>query len=421
MSIAVISLIALLIVLVISLIWSYNVGLLALALAFIVTQIGGMPLKELFGSFPTHLFIMLVGVTYFFGIAETNGTIDIICKASMRFIRGKKGLIPVVLFMLAAVVGGAGAGSIAAVAMLAPLAMGLASRMKMHPLLAAMGVAYGALSTTLVPFSATGVIFTGILKNIGISGVSWIITRNLIIECFIIFGIGYVLFGGLTLWKNEGSSEDAASTDISEFIHAKFEIKRANILTFIAMGLLVVLAIYNADSVGLYALMMGVVLTLLKCADEQIVIKAMPWNVILMINGVAVLVSIMSKTGGTKIFEDMIIQISNENTVYFITTFIPALFSAYASTLLTFTAFFPIIPGVAQAVGADPVALISGIAAGATIVDVSPLSTIGALLLGATTAEMDKSKLFNQMLIWGISMSVIGATISWILYGLIGL
>lgn len=421
MSIAIISLITLIVVLVISTISSYNVGLLAIAFAFIVSLIGDIPVKTLFGGFPTSMFIMLVGITYLFGIAQVNGTIEIISKVCMKFVSGKKGLIPVVLFVLAAVVSAAGAGAIATTAMLAPPSMALASRQKINPLLVGVLVAYGAISTGLIPFSATGVILNGILDKVGLSSAAWTIFRNSLIESTLVAAIAYVVFGGLKLWKKEDLGE-AANIDMNELIDTKFVMKRENILTFIALGLLVVLAIVKADSVGLSALMLGVVLICLKCADEQKVIKSMPWNVIMMVSGVSLLVSLMSATGGMKMFEDIVANVSSPKTVLFITTFFPALFSAYASTLVTYTAFIPIMPGVAQAVGGvDPVAIISGLATGAVIVDVSPLSTIGALILGAATAEMDKNKLFRGMLYWGFAMTVVGSLASWVLYGLIGL
>ncbi len=47
---------------------------------------------------------------------------------------------------------------------------------------------------------------------------------------------------------------------------------------------------------------------------------------------------------------------------------------------------------------------------GAALVDVSPLSTIGALALAAVPAgAADMRKLFRSLLIWGFSMTIVGA------------
>ena len=52
---------------------------------------------------------------------------------------------------------------------------------------------------------------------------------------------------------------------------------------------------------------------------------------------------------------------------------------------------------------------------GGHLVDLSPLSTIGALCIAALPRAIAK-KLFNQLLAWGLSMTVVGAIICWVLF-----
>ena len=56
---------------------------------------------------------------------------------------------------------------------------------------------------------------------------------------------------------------------------------------------------------------------------------------------------------------------------------------------------------------------------GGHLVDVSPLSTIGALCVASVAAGPEGRKLFNQLLAWGLSMTVVGAAICWALFGLL--
>jgi hypothetical protein len=68
------------------------------------------------------------------------------------------------------------------------------------------------------------------------------------------------------------------------------------------------------------------------------------------------------------------------------------------------------VPGlVAKLGGGDPLEVALSINVGAAIVDVSPLSTIGALCIAGLPAGGDAPKLFRQMLLWGLSMVVVGA------------
>ncbi|MEI7613840.1 MAG: C4-dicarboxylate ABC transporter, partial [Betaproteobacteria bacterium] len=74
--VAIMSIVALLIVVIISCIDDdLNVGFLAIGFAIIVAGVwGGTSGAKVMGYFPTSLFMILVGVTFMFGMAQTNGT-----------------------------------------------------------------------------------------------------------------------------------------------------------------------------------------------------------------------------------------------------------------------------------------------------------------------------------------------------------
>jgi len=72
-----------------------NMGLLAFAAAFLVGGlIAGLSADDLFAVFPGDLFIVLVGVTYLFGIAQVNGTIDWLVHLAVRGVGGHLAEIP---------------------------------------------------------------------------------------------------------------------------------------------------------------------------------------------------------------------------------------------------------------------------------------------------------------------------------------
>jgi hypothetical protein len=53
----------------------------------------------------------------------------------------------------------------------------------------------------------------------------------------------------------------------------------------------------------------------------------------------------------------------------------------------------------------------------ASLVDLSSLSTVGALFIAGAAAGSDTRKLFNHLLIWGLSMSLVGALLCYVLFG----
>ena len=63
-----------------------------------------------------------------------------------------------------------------------------------------------------------------------------------------------------------------------------------------------------------------------------------------------------------------------------------------------------------------PMAIAASMNVGGHLVDVSPLSTIGALCIASAPTD-DSRALFNKLLAWGLSMSVVGALVCWTFFG----
>lgn len=86
-----ISLLALAVVVVISCVnENLNVGFLSIALAIVVGGIWvNLSAVKVLNAFPLNLFMILVGVTFLFGLASTNGTMEKVAAYSMRACRVK--------------------------------------------------------------------------------------------------------------------------------------------------------------------------------------------------------------------------------------------------------------------------------------------------------------------------------------------
>jgi di/tricarboxylate transporter len=165
------SLLALVIAMIVSCFTQLNVGVLALALAWIVgVYVGSMTLNEVLAGFPVQLFLTLAGVTLLFTQAHLNGTLDRIAHASVRLCRGNVGLIPVMFFVLGGVIASVGPGNVATAAMLAPMAMAVAGRAAIPAFLMAIMVGNGAQAGALSPFAPTGIIVNGLMDKIGLAG-----------------------------------------------------------------------------------------------------------------------------------------------------------------------------------------------------------------------------------------------------------
>ena len=413
MNLAWISLIALAAAVTLSMLTKVNVGVVSLALAWIVgVYLGGMPLNTVIGTFPVQLFLTLAGVTLLFGMASANGTLERLAARAVHICRGNAGLIPVMFFGVAVLLSSIGPGNISTTAILAPMAMAVGAQAAVPPFLMALMVGNGAQAGALSPFAPTGVIVNGIMDRIGLHGVEFTTYTNNLMAHAAVTLVAYLIFGGAALFR-KGSKE------ISETQAVRLEPFAP--VHFLTLGILValVVGVIGWDlQVGMAALTGAAVLSLAGAADEKEAIRKMPWGVVLMVCGVTVLIGVLEKTQGMALFSDLLARISTPSTVTGIVALVTGVVSVYSSTSgVVLPAFLPTIPGLVERLGGgDPLGIASAMMVGGHLVDLSPLSTIGALCIAALPAGADPRKLFNQLLAWGLSMTVIGALICWAMF-----
>ena len=419
MSLPVLSIIALVLAILISCVSRFNVGLLAIAFAFLVGVVfGRMSVAEVMAGFPSSLFLTLIGVMFFFSQATVNGTLDKITQSSLKLARGRVGMIPVIFFFISLVFSSIGPGAIATVAFLAPVAMNLAGRVGISGFLMAIVLSSGANAGTLSPIAPSGVIANSLMGRIQITGQeSAIYLNNLYIESIVGLG-GYFILGGYQLLTRrvKGIEEENA------FGLGRVEPMSWNQkLTLALIALLIAAVVLLKIDVAMGAFMAAAILTLARASDEQAALKALPWNVIVMVCGVIVLISILEKKGGMDLFITILSKFATKTSVNGVIAFVAGLISVYASSAgVVMPAFIPTIPGlIAKLGGGDPIAIAGSISVGAMIVDTSPLSTAGALCIASAAPSEDRRSLFNKMLAWGLSMSLVGALVCWLFFGLL--
>jgi di/tricarboxylate transporter len=395
---------ALVVAMIVSCISTLNVGVLGLALAWLVgVYAGGLSLNEVLGGFPTQLFLTLAGVTLLFTQAQMNGTLDRVAHAAVRICRGNNGLVPIMFFALACLIASVGPGNTATAAMMAPMAMAVAGRAGIPPFLMAIMVGNGAQAGALSPFAPTGIIVTGLMMKIGLGGHELrTYLANFAAHVMVAFA-GYFLMGGLRLFK---SRDGEAADQVAERL--PFTGQHGITLLMIAAVLMVVLFM-NAN-IGMAAFTGAVVLAILRVADHEQAIKKMPWTPIVMVCGVSVLVALLEKTKGLELFTSLLASVSSPGTLTGVVAFVTGIISVYSSTsAVVLPAFLPTVPGLVARLGGDPFAVATSMNVGAHLVDMSPLSTTGAMCLAGIADSSQVRPTYNKLLAWGMSMTVIGA------------
>ncbi|HEY7758751.1 MAG TPA: SLC13 family permease [Burkholderiales bacterium] len=424
MSLALLSLIALFVAIVLGTFTQANVGILSIAGAFAIgVLIGGMPLKEVAAGFPVSLFLTLVAVTFLFAQARANGTLERVSAAAVRVAAGHPGYIPFAFFGLALAFATLGPGNIATTALLAPVAMAAAGRAGIPAFLMALMVCNGANAGALSPFAPTGIIANGLMARIGLEGHEWRNYFNALLPQTAVALAGYLALGGWRLMRQPRADAPGVVVDATgvavQPASTPLDWRQKLTLAVIA-ALIVSVAGFKVD-VTFGAFVAAVVLSLAGAAQERAAVAAMPWATILMVCGVTVLIALVEKTGGMDLFTTLLAQFSTRETITGVIAFVTGVISVYSSSSgVVLPAFLPTIPGLVDKLGGgDPLGIAASINVGAHLVDVSPLSTLGALCIAAAAPEEDRKALFNRMLAWGLSMSVVGALVCWLFFGVL--
>ena len=421
-----------------------NVGFLGIGFAIVVGGIwGGMTGAKVMGSFPLSLFMILTGVTFLFGMAQTNGTMEKLTAYSVRMCKGNTALVPLIVYVLTTFVTTIGPGNIAGCALMAPVAMAIAARVGMPAFLMTLIVVGAANGAAFSPFAPTGIISNGIIAKMApqlglapesLNALAWKIHFNSeLAQGFVNIGGFFVLGGWAWITKQRG-----AAIDIDELAPKPEPFDKHQLLTLAMVAVLIILVVLPGlpgmkaafpktilnmlSNVGSIAFVLSCVLMLSGSGDSKAAVKVMPWGVMMMVCGVSVLIDVMDKAGGLNALIKMIGTVSGPVTVTFWLGLIPGAISAYSSSSgVVMPMFLPMVPGLIKEVGGgDPVALISAINIGSHLVDTSPLSTLGALCIASAGDHEDKAKLFRNLLIWGMSMSVVGAVVCYVVFGLLG-
>ncbi|HEX9563066.1 MAG TPA: SLC13 family permease [Gemmatimonadaceae bacterium] len=407
---AILSLVALLVAIVLSMASRLNVGVLAMAFAWLIgTYVAGLRVDDVAAGFPSSLFLTLTGVTLLFALAESNGTLERLAHRAIALARGNARLVPIILFLIALGLSSVGPGSITTVALMVPMAMVVGTRAGVPKFLTALVVANGANAGNLSPISAVGVIANSRMAEAGIGGHEGKVWLANFLAHALVAAAAYVLLGGWKLTRIAATADAAADG----------RLERRHWLTSAVVGAWIVGVIGFKLSVGLAAFAAASMIVLLSLADEVTAMRRIPWGVIVMVCGVTVLIALLERTGGMDLFTSLLARLATPVSVNGVMAFVTGLISSWSSTSgVVLPTFLPAVPGlVAKVGGGDPLAIALSINVGGSMVDVSPLSTLGALCVATVADPAEARVLFRQLLAWGLSMSIVAAVLCQLLAG----
>ncbi|OWA09611.1 hypothetical protein B9W68_17080 [Streptomyces sp. CS227] len=407
---------------------SVNMGALAFAAAFGVgTLAAGLDADGIFAGFPGDLFVVLVGVTYFFAIARANGTTDWLVHAGIRLVRGRIALIPWVMFTVTGVLTAIGAVSPAAVAIVAPLAMGFAARYGIKPLLMGALVVHGAQAGGFSPISIYGSTVNGILEREGLPGSPVALFLASLFANLAIAALLFVALGGLRLrgrdlgdeetTDGEGGGSGGTGTTVTGTRATPdadlLRLTPARIATLVGLvALVVAVLVFDLDA-GLTAITLAVLLAVIWPEDSKAAVAHITWPTVLLICGMLTYVAVLQEMGTIDWAGEHVGSIGIPLLAALLFCYIGAVVSAFASSVGIIGALIPLAVPFLEQGEIGVVGMVAALSVSATVVDVSPFSTNGALVLAAAE-DTDRERFFRQLMLYGGAVTALAPLVFWL-------
>jgi di/tricarboxylate transporter len=412
-----------------------NMGLLGITAAFIVGSAVGVSEDDIFAGFPGDLFIILVGVTYLFAIANNNGTVDWLVHAAVKSVGGRVALIPWVMFGITAVLTAVGSVVPAAVAIVAPIALGFAVRYKINPVLMGLMVVNGATAGGFSPISIFGSIVNGVVERNDLAGNPTLLFFSSLIFNTLLSVVVFFLFGGRDLLNRRVDTDPEATERFKRSETPSGQptiaggavamtdempaLNRDRILTLIGIGALVFIALALDWDVGFVAVTIAVVLSLLMPHATKGAAERVAWPTVLLICGIVTYVALLEQMGTIDWLGEEVAGVGAPLLAALLICFIGGAVSAFASTTGILGALIPLaVPFLSQGeIGA--VGVIIALCIASSVVDSSPFSTSGALVV-ANSPDDKRDFVYKRLLQWGMSMIIIAPITAWAIFVLPG-
>ncbi|MBC2641199.1 MULTISPECIES: SLC13 family permease [unclassified Rhodococcus (in: high G+C Gram-positive bacteria)] len=443
-----------------------NMGVLAFAAAFVIGGwLSGLSMDDIFGFFPGSIFTIIVGITLLFGIARVNGTVDLIVSGALKLVRGKRWAIVWLMFFLGA--GLMTMGSVLAVGMLAPIAMPIAKRYKIDPLLMGMMISHGVLGAAFSPITVYGAFTNGWLQSAGLP-------TNPLALYLIPLGLSFVLALGLFLVRGRdllraddqvidvddlsgpdqpsvaggsapqprggdlihsgasagqhaasarpgagpmvlttGSPQPTNDVDRLEEVEATgfTPIRVATLLGMVA--LLIGSAVFQID-VGVCSMVIAAILLVLAPNKHKPAVNNVTWSAVLLVCGMLTYMSVLKANGTLEFLGDAAASLGSPLLTALILCYAVAAVSAVGSSIGTLGIVLPLAAPLLMMGEVGLIGFVAAVSFSAVIVDVSPLSSNGVMVL-ANAQVPDRDKFQRALFKYTGYIVLVAPILAWLL------
>jgi di/tricarboxylate transporter len=428
---AIATIIALVVSFALGAIFNINIGLLSIVTGFIVCVLFGDGTGEmLIASVPQEYIVLIAGILFLFIIANKNGTMEKLCNKILKLVKGNRILMPFAFALTGSILNGAGSPGMSTAALLSSPVAAMAKKTKMDPVLLSITSLHGSFAGQFSPIASMGIGCVALMRYIGISipGLPMkVFVWNAVIQFLMVF-LAFVILGGIKLIKEAKSNGDSFSIDLETIGDTKFS--TANWITIASILLLIV----NIFTLNLNMGIVGIALGIINCIflkkegiTDGAIIKAIPWNSIVLLIGALTLVGILEQSGGMELIVAGIQSLNLGIVSILLFILLTGFISFFSMSGPVMLAVVPLAVKFCSSTGRPDLILGSWItiSIAGIMVDASPLSNSGALFVAANASLYEdlniSQKIFKKMFGWGVFVLIFGSLLSWLLMIVLGI
>nr|WP_271208895.1 SLC13 family permease [Rhodococcus wratislaviensis]GLK33271.1 hypothetical protein GCM10017611_01130 [Rhodococcus wratislaviensis] len=414
-----------------------NMGILAFAGAFLVGGwVSGIPIDDIVDAFPGDIFLIVAGITLLFAIAKANGTINIIVESALRLVHGRRWALVWMMFLLSGAL--MALGSPMAAGMLAPIAMRLAGKKKINPLLMGMAINHGALGCAFSPITIYGAFVNGLIKSAGYEAnplllfiVPFALNTLFLAVLFAIYGrdllhelpedrdeiTGAGASSGAPTRPHPSPGSGTASAtavlpDVDVIGHTPFNRERA--ATLIGILLLAVGSVaFNVD-VGVSSICISTVLLLMAPKKMPRIEDKVAWPAVVLVCGMLTYMTVLKQNGTLDFLGDAATHLGSPLAAALILLYAAAIISAVGSSIGTLGIALPLAAPMLAAGELGALGFIIALAFASTVVDVSPFATNGSIVVAEADVE-DRQRFQRSVLAYCGLVVLLAPLVAWAL------
>lgn len=381
-----------------------NIGVLALAATFVVIEVAHADVKKVYAKFPGDLVVLIAGVSLLFGHLERSGALDWLVERVYRAVGARTFLIPWASFVLAAALSSCGAFSTAVIALLVPMIAHISVREPRTFLMSELAAVIGANCAGLSPLNPTGALIKTVTAHAGRHFSEWGLWAVSVTVAALVTAVLQVVERIRTTRRGGAVEFTPAPAE-----HARpdgLASRPYAIASLIALLVFVVLVVVVQTDVGLTAMALVVVLSLVFRPLEEELLRMIPWNAILLLTGLLTYLGVMQIIGTMTAIEHGLRHIGSAALLVLVVAYMTVLLcNIESSTLGVLGLMMPIAVASFGHSGAF-FWIVAAMSVPAALMVMNPIHVAGTLIVGHT-APAEQNQLFRRLLGTAIALALV--------------